>query len=98
MQRRVVVTASCVAGLALLAGSAVLYLRRGEATRGVILSAAATVRLSPFEKAESLGTPGAGRVVQLGVKIGGFQYIEVPATNLHGWVARQDVAAIASGD
>jgi hypothetical protein len=84
--------------LALLAGSAVLYLRRGEAARGVILSAAANVRLSPFEKAESLGTPGAGRVVQLGVKNGGFQYIEVPATNLRGWVARQDVAAIASGD
>jgi len=98
LQRRVVVIASCVAGLALLAGGVALYLRRGEAARGVILSAGATVRLSPFEKAESLGTPGVGRVVQLGVKNGSFQYIEVPSTNLHGWVARQDVAAIAPSD
>jgi hypothetical protein len=88
---------SAAAGLALLvisAGSAALFLRRSEAVRGIVLSESATVRLSPFEEAESLGTPGPGRVVRLGSKSGDFQYIEVPGANLQGWLANKDVAAI----
>jgi hypothetical protein len=61
----------------------------------VVLSADAVVRLSPFEKAESLGTPGAGRIVRLGARSGDFQYIEVPGASLSGWLANKDVAAIA---
>ncbi len=87
-----------MAGLAIAAGATALYLRRAETSRGIVLSDHATVRLSPFEQAEALGTPGPGRIVRLGAKSGAFHYIEVPATNLHGWLAAKDVAVIAPGD
>ena len=61
---------------------------------GVVLSQNASVRLSPFEKAESLGTPGTGKMVRLGAKSGDFQYVEVPGTHLRGWLSNEDVAAI----
>ena len=89
---------ACLAGLAIVTGVTALYLRRAEASRGIILSENATVRLSPFEKAEALGTPGPGRIVHLGAKNGGFHYIEVPSANLHGWLASQDVAPITPED
>jgi len=93
--RQLAMVCAGFAGLAIAAGSTALYLRRGEAGRGIVLSENAAVRLSPFEKAEALGTAGPGRVVYLGAKSGGFQYVEVPGTNLHGWLADKDVAAIA---
>jgi hypothetical protein len=61
----------------------------------VVLSGDAAVRLSPFEKAESLGSPGDGRIIRLGAGSGDFQYIEVPGSGLCGWLAGKDVAAIA---
>ncbi len=93
-RRGVIISASAAILLIAAAGSA-LYLRRGEATRGIVLSECATVRLSPFEKAESVGTTNPGRTVRLGAKNGDFQYIEVPGANLKGWLASKDVAAIA---
>ena len=87
-----------LAGLAIAAGATALRLRRAETSRGIVLSDHATVRLSPFENAEALGTPGPGRIVRLGAKSGAFHYAEVPATNLHGWLAAKDVAAIAPGN
>lgn len=86
--------ASGVAGLAIAVGVTALYLRRDEASRGIVLAENATVRLSPFEQAESLGTPGPGRTVHLGAETGGFRYAEVAGTNLKGWLAAKDVAAI----
>ena len=86
-----------VAGLAvfgMIAGSAALYHRRGEAGHGIVLSDKAEVRLSPFDKAEALGSPGIGRTVHIRDHSGGFSYIEVPGTNLHGWVTDKDVAGI----
>ncbi len=82
------------AGLLILTSAAVLYLRRAESGRGIVLYENATVRLSPFEKAESLGTPGVGKWVRLGAKNGNFQYVEVIGTSLQGWLADKDVAAI----
>jgi tetratricopeptide (TPR) repeat protein len=86
--------AAGIAGSTIATGAAALYLRHGEATRGIVLSAAATVRLSPFESAEALGTPGPGRSVRLGAHTGAFRYVEVPATHLRGWMADTDVAAV----
>ena len=88
------ISATCVAGFLVVVGSAVLYLRRSEKDRGMIISETAVVRLSPFEKAESLGTPGLGKTVLLGVKNGDFQYVVVAGANLQGWLASKDVAAI----
>ena len=83
-----------LASVALALGGSALYLRRAEANQGIVLSEAATVRLSPFATAEALGTPGPGRIVRLGGQTGDFYYIEVPGANLRGWMARKDVAAI----
>lgn len=86
-----------VVGLAFLAaiiGGVALYLRRGEAERGIVLTENGAIRLSPFDKAESLGTPGPGKVVRLGVKNGGFQYVEIPGATLRGWMAEADVERI----
>jgi tetratricopeptide (TPR) repeat protein len=93
--RGFVVVSSGVACLAIVAGAAALYLRRDEASRGIVLTENATVRLSPFEKADSLGTPGPGRAVHLGATQGDFHYVEVAGTNLKGWLADKDVAAVA---
>ncbi len=95
LPRRGVLISASVAGLLIAAAGTALYLRRGETVRGIVLSEGATVRLSPFEKAESLGTPGPGRIVRLGAKNGDFQYIEVPGASLKGWLADKDVAVIA---
>lgn len=92
--RRFAVVSSVVAGFAIIAGASALYLRRGESARGIVLSEKATVRLSPFENAESLGTPGSGRIVRLGAENGDFRYVEVFGTSLKGWLARKDVGAI----
>lgn len=92
--RLLAVVSSAVAALAIAAGATALYLRRDEARRGIILTESATVRLSPFDKAESLGTPGQGRMVQIGVQNGDFRYIEVPGSNLRGWLANKDVGMI----
>ena len=83
------------AGICIITGATALYLRRAETRRGVILASDAAVRLSPFEKAESVGTVSVGRIIRLGVKNGNFRYIEVPGTSLSGWLADKDVAAVA---
>ena len=83
-----------VALFAISAGAAALYLRRDEDRRGIILTENAPVLLSPFEKAESLGSAGQGRVVHLGAENGGFRYVEVLGANLHGWLASKEVSKI----
>ena len=92
--RQAALVTAGLAGVALALGGSALYLRRAEANQGIVLSETATVRLSPFATAEALGTPGPGRIVQLGHQTGGFYYIEVPGVNLRGWMASKDVAAI----
>ncbi len=95
LPRRGIMVSATMAGLLIAAAGTALYLRRGDAIRGIVLSEDATVRLSPFEKAESLGTPGPGRTVRLGAKSGDYQYIEVPGANLKGWLAIKDVEVIS---
>lgn len=96
LPRQWVAGPACLAGVCIIAGAAALYLRRAESGRGVVLSADAAVLLSPFEKAESLGTPGVGRIVRLGAGSGDFRYVEVSDASLSGWMAGKDVAAIAA--
>ena len=86
------------AAIGIVAGATVLYLRRDEGKRGIILAENAKVLLSPFESAESLGTPGQGRKVMMGAKSGDFRYIEVPGSNLCGWLACKDVGQITPED
>lgn len=74
-----------------------LYLRRGESQRGILITKDATIRISPFAMAESVGTLGMGNWVTLGEKKGDFQYVRVPGGSLEGWVASADVARVISG-
>jgi tetratricopeptide (TPR) repeat protein len=92
--RQMVVISTFLACLLLVASAAALYLRGGEEKLGVVLSENATVRLSPFESAEALGSPRPGQMVRLGGENGGFHYVEVPAMALRGWLAREDLAAL----
>lgn len=85
---------AALAFLAILTGSVALYLRRTESEKGIVLKENAAIRLSPFDEAESLGTPGSGKVVRLGVKNGGFQYVEMHGASLRGWMSETDVAQI----
>lgn len=98
--RRLTVPAAFVtgfAGLAILTGSAALWMRRDEAKRGIVLPEKAAVLLSPFEKAETIGSAAAGRVVRLGGKNGGFRYVEVPGSTLRGWLSEKDVEPVQPG-
>lgn len=80
--------------LAIVAGSAALWMRKDEAKRGIVLPEKAAVLLSPFEKAETTGSVSAGRVVRLGGKNAGFRYVEVPGSTLRGWLPEKDVEPV----
>jgi|GEM_PF-849636 len=95
--RRLALGSIVFSGVLIAAGTAALVLRRDEAGRGIVLSKDSAILLSPFEKAETVGTPGAGRIVRMGTKNGGYFYVDVPGTELHGWMLETDVAAIAPG-
>jgi hypothetical protein len=96
--RQAVMAVAVLAVLAIAAGSTVLFLRRDEARRGIVLTENAAVHLSPFESAETLGTPGPGRIVRMLEQNGSFHYVEVPGTNLRGWLPEKEVAAVIPGD
>ena len=91
---RLMLASIVFSGILIAAGTAALVLRRDEAERGIVLAKDAAIRLSPFEKAETIGTPGAGRIVRMGEKKGGYFYVDVPGTELHGWMSETEVAAI----
>jgi tetratricopeptide (TPR) repeat protein len=95
LPRKFSIGAAVLATLVLVLGAGALYLLRGESSHGVVLSENAAVRLSPFEKAESLGTAGQGRVVRMGAKRENFQYVEVPGSSLQGWLDAKDIGAIS---
>lgn len=92
--RKAALGSACLAGALIATGATALYLLRDEASRGVVLTENAAIHLSPFEKAESLGTPGPGKGVRMSGTNGGFHYVEVPGTNLRGWLPDKEVAAI----
>lgn len=83
-----------VSGTIILIGGVILFVRRDEASRGVIISESASVRLSPFETATAVATPGAGRIVQMGEKNGDYYFVRVPNTDLQGWMSRAEVKRI----
>jgi len=92
--RKAALVSASAAVVVIIAGSVVLWMRRDEANRGVVLTERAALHLSPFEKAETLGTPGPGRIVRILERNGGFLYVSVPGTNLRGWLADHEVDAI----
>ncbi len=96
MTRRLAWGSIVLSGFLIATGATALALRRDEAARGIVLSKDVPILLSPFEKAETVGTPGAGRIVKMGVKNGGYFHVEVPGTELRGWMLETDVAGIVS--
>ncbi len=95
--RRVAVAGVCASVLVMAIASTVLMLRKSEGELAVVVSKDAAVRLSPFETAGSVGTPGEGRLVSLGKKEGDFRYVTLPEKSLSGWMAGEDVGRIDTG-
>jgi tetratricopeptide (TPR) repeat protein len=93
-QRTASYASIAVASVIIAISCVILYLRRAESNSGIIISEKAELRLSPFSKAESVGSIGQGRVVQLGAKNGDFLYAEVPGASLSGWLSNEDVTLI----
>ena len=94
--RQWTMVAAAMATFLLTGGATALYQRRDEAKRAVILTDSASIRLSPFENAEVVLTPGLGRTVLMGNRHGDFYYVTVPGVAQSGWLAAKDVAAIES--
>jgi len=92
--RRMAVAGVCVSVLVIGIASTALVLRSGESELAVVVSKEAVIRLSPFNTAGSVGSPGAGRVVSLGKAEGDFRYVTVPDQGLSGWMAEGDFGAI----
>lgn len=95
-QKRLVLASVGLAGLVILASAVALFLRREESSRGIVLGKEAAIYLSPFEKAETVGVPGMGRIVQMGEIRGGFCYVSVTGTDLRGWMRDWEVTQILS--
>lgn len=89
------ISAASFAVTVALASAGVLFQRQPESSHGVVLSENAAVRLSPFEKAESLGSAGQGRVIRMGAKTGSFQYVEIPGSSLRGWMSAEEIGTIS---
>lgn len=90
-RRWMIVTAIGVSLLVIGVASMALVIRSGEANRAVVVSKEAVLRLSPFAKAESVATPGEGRMVSLGKREGGYFYVTVLGQGVSGWMATEDV-------
>lgn len=79
-----------VLGLAITA----LVVASGEPRRGIIIADAATVRISPFEKADSKGTLPGGREVILGKRSNGYLWASLSDGSREGWVAEGEVEPV----
>jgi tetratricopeptide (TPR) repeat protein len=85
---------SGAAGIGIITSASALYLRRAEDSCGIVLTEAASIRLSPFEKAEAIGNISQGRAIQLGAETLNFYDVEVPGVGLRGWLSNKDVEKI----
>jgi tetratricopeptide (TPR) repeat protein len=94
--RRVGIGSIILAGFLVTASGTALVLRYDEGASGIVLTKEASVYLSPFDHAESIGTPGGGRIVQMGARKGGYIYVDVPGTDLHGWMDAKEVKRIVT--
>ena len=62
--------------------------------RGIVVAKMATVRLSPFEKAEDRGELASGREVTLGEYKNGYFWVDGSSGSLQGWVSEDEVARV----
>ncbi len=66
----------------------------GKHARGIIVANAATIRISPFEKADNRGTLAEGREVSLGNESNGYFWVTSKDGSQEGWVAKGEVAPV----
>ena len=92
--RRVAIAGVCVSALVIGIATAALITRSDESELGIVVSNEAVIRLSPFETAGSVGSPGPGRLVKLGKIEGDYRYVSVPGQGLSGWIAEGDVGKV----
>lgn len=92
--RRLAIAGVCVSVLVIGIASTVRMLRSSESELAVVISKEAVIRLSPFETAESVGSPSPGRMVELGKSEGEFRYVTIPDQELSGWMADGEFEAL----
>ena len=63
--------------------------------RGIIVAKTATVRISPFEKADDRGSIAEGREVSLGKETNGYFWITSKDGSQEGWVFKDEVAQVS---
>lgn len=71
-----------------------LITARNTEPHGIIITESATVRISPFQKANDRGTLAAGREVTLGKENNGYYWITSADGSLAGWIAQAEVAPL----
>lgn len=71
-----------------------LVTRSGENGRGIIVSNPATIRISPFEKADSRSTLAEGREVRLGNESNGYFWVTSKDGSQDGWVVKGEVVPV----
>jgi tetratricopeptide (TPR) repeat protein len=82
----------------IVAGLSFAALRTAAAVehRGIIVADAATIRISPFPRAEEKGSLGGGREVRLGEERNGWFWIRVDGGAGEGWVAPGEVEPLVA--
>ena len=87
--------AAIVTGIILTAlGSTALWMRRSEATMGIITAKDPILKLSPFKDAGDAASPGTGRRVEIGPLKDGWVYLTVPDSTIAGWLPERDVGRL----
>ncbi len=71
--------------------------RSGERDRGIVIANSATVRISPFDKADTRGSLAEGREVSLGNKNNGYLWATSDDGSQEGWVAKDEVLPVIPG-
>ncbi len=92
--RPATIATTAVALLFATLSTTALYLRRHDGNRAVVIAPDASIRLSPFDTAESLGTPKPGSIVLLGEQNGGYRFVSATGSTLAGWIAGNQIEAI----
>ena len=87
-------TAAALAALLIACSAYALRQRRAEGRLAVVTGTRGDLRLSPFDQAEVITHCKPGTLVLLGQQRDGYHYIQLPDTDIHGWLAAPNLEPI----
>lgn len=87
--------AAATGAVLLIACSAyALHQRRAESRLAVVIGTQGDLRLSPFDQAEVITHCEPGTLLLLEQQRDGYHYIQLPDTDIHGWLAAPNLEPI----